>query len=83
MSIPYIRFTFLALAEVIRSEVAQKSCEEESDLACLIRLCLEEFSMNAIISPGDDFTSTIRPSMPGETVCHWTAKPYFVVVSVE
>ena len=40
MSIPYIRVTFLASAEVIKSEVAQESCEEVSDLACLIHLCL-------------------------------------------
>ena len=41
MSIPHIRITFLALVEVIRSEAAQESYEEESDLACLIHLCLE------------------------------------------
>ena len=52
MSIPHIRVTFPALGEVIRSKMAQKSCEEESDLACLIHLCLEEFLVNAIISPG-------------------------------
>ena len=83
MSIPYIRETFLSLAEVIRSEVVQESCEEESDLGCLIRLCLEEFSMNAIISPGDVLTTTIKPCMPGETVGHWTTKPYFVIAPTE
>ena len=54
MSIPHIRVTFPAPIEVIGSKVAQESCEEESDLACLIRLCPEEFLVNAIISLGDD-----------------------------
>ena len=70
---------FLALAEVIRSEMAQESCEEESDLACLIHLCPEEVSLNAIISLEDDLTSTIRPYVPSETVGHWTIGPCFVV----
>ena len=83
MSIPYIRVTFPALAKVIRLEMAHESCEEESDLACLIRLCPEEFSMNAIISPGDNLTSTIRPCVLGETVSHWTIEPFFVVVPAE
>ena len=83
MSIPHIRVTFSALAEVIRIEVAQELCDEESNLACLIRLCLEEFSMNAIISPGDDLTSTIRPYVPSETMGRWIVKPYFVVASAE
>ncbi|KAL0008660.1 hypothetical protein SO802_010162 [Lithocarpus litseifolius] len=52
MSIPHIRVTFPTLAEVIKSEMAQESCEEESDLACLIGLCPEEFLVNAIISLG-------------------------------
>ena len=68
MSIPHIRVTFSAPAEVIRIEVAQESCDEESNLACLIRLCPKEFSMNAIISPRDDLTSTIRPCVPSETM---------------
>ena len=79
MSIPYIRVNFLAFAEVIRSEVVQESCEEELDLACLICLCPKEFSVNAIISPGDDLTSTIRPCVPSETVGHWIGEPCFVV----
>ena len=83
MFISHIRVTFSALAEVIRSEVAQESYEEESYLVCLIRLCLEEFSMNAIMSPRDDLTSIIRPCVPGETVGHWIVKPYFVVAPVE
>ena len=48
-------------------------------MACLIHLCLEEFSMNAIISPRDDLKSTIWPCVPGETIDHWIVKPYFVV----
>ncbi|KAK9997856.1 hypothetical protein SO802_017459 [Lithocarpus litseifolius] len=79
MSIPHIRVTFLASAEVIVSKATQESCEEESYLACLIRLCLEELSVYAIISLGDDLTTTIRPYVPCETVGHWTVKPYFVV----
>ena len=59
MSIPHIMVTFLAPTEVIRSKVAQESCKEELDLACLICLCPEEFLVNAIISLGDDLTSTI------------------------
>ena len=70
MSIPHIRVTFPALAEVIISETAQESCEKVSDLACLIRLCLEEFQVNAIISPKDDLTATIRPYILDETVGH-------------
>ena len=50
--------------------MVQESREEESNLACLIRLCLEEFLVNAIISPGDDLTSTIRPYVLGEIVGH-------------
>ncbi|KAK9997934.1 hypothetical protein SO802_017537 [Lithocarpus litseifolius] len=83
MPIPHIKVTFSAPTEVIRSETAQESCDEESDLACLIGLCPEEFLVNAIISPGDDLTSTIRPRVPGETVGHWTIEPYFVVAPAE
>ena len=79
MSIPHIRVTFSALTEVIRSEVVQESCEEESNLASLIRLCPKEFSVNAIISPGDDLTSTIRPCVPSEIIGPWINKPCFVV----
>ena len=52
MSTPHIRVNFSTLAEVIKSETAQESCEKESYLACLIPLWPEEFSMNAIISHG-------------------------------
>ena len=83
MSIPHIRVTFSALAEVIRLEMAQESCEEESDLACLICLCLEEFLVSAIISPEDDLTPTIRPCVPSEIVGHWTIKPCFMVASAK
>ena len=83
MSIPHIRVTFLAAAEVIRSEVAQESCEEESDLACLIRLCPEEFLVTTIISLRDDLTATIRPYVPSGIVGHWTAEPCFVVAMAE
>ena len=76
MFIPHIRVTFLAPAEVIKLEVAQQSCEEESNLACLICLCSKEFLVNTIICPRDDLTSTIRPYVPGETIGHWTVKSY-------
>ena len=79
MSIRHIRVIFLAPTEVIRSEVVQESCEEESNLASLIRLCPKEFSVNAIISPGDDLTSTIRPCVPSEIIGPWINKPCFVV----
>ena len=59
--------------------MTQESCKKELDLACLIRLCLEEFSVNAIISPRDGLTSTIRLYVLGETIGHWTVKPYFMV----
>ena len=78
-SIPHIGVTFLTPTEVIRLEVAQQSCEEESNLACLIHLCREEFLVNAIISPKDDLTATIRPYILDETVGHWTVERYFVV----
>ena len=83
MSIPHTRVTFLASAEVIRSEMTQESCKKELDLACLIRLCLKEFSVNAIISPGDGLTSTIRLYVLGETIGHWTIEPCFVVTPAE
>ena len=70
-------------AKAIRSKVAQEPCEEESNLACLIRLCLEEFLVNDIISLGDDLTASIRPYVPGEIVGHWTTTPCFVVALVE
>ena len=73
MFIPHIKVTFLAPAEVIRSKIVQESSEEELNLACLIRLCPEELSVNAIISSGDDLTSTVRPYVLGETIGHWTA----------
>ena len=83
MSIPHIRVTFLAPVEVIRSEALQESCEKELDLSCLIHLCPEEFSVNAIISPGNDLTSTIRLCVPSETVGYWTIEPCFVVALAE
>ena len=82
MSIPHISVTFSASAEVIKSEIAQKSYEEEN-LVCLIRLCPKEFSVNAILSQGDDLIATIKPYVPGETIGHWTAEPCFVVAPVE
>ena len=59
MSIPYIRTTFLALIEVIMLEPFKGLEDEEPNLACIIWLNPEELSMNAIISPEDNLTSTI------------------------
>ena len=83
MSFPHIRVIFSASTEVIRAKAVQKSSEEELDLACLIRLCLDEFLLNAIISPGDDLTATIRPYVLGKTVGHWTVEPCIVVALIE
>ena len=57
--------------------------DEESDLACIIRLYPKEFSMNAIISPEDNPTATIRPGMPGEATSLWTIEPCFMVASTK
>ena len=61
-----IRTTFPSLAEVIMLELFKELENEEPDLACIIRICLEEFSVTAITSSKDDPTSTIRPRMLGE-----------------
>ena len=50
---------FPALAEVIMPEPFKELEDEEPDLACIIRLCLKELSMNAIITPEYNLTSTI------------------------
>ena len=42
--------------------------DEEPDLACIIRLCLKELSMNAIITPKYNLTSTIQLGMPGKAI---------------
>ena len=83
MTIPHIRVTFPALAKVIRLEMAQESGEDESELACLIRLCPEEFLVNATISLGDDLAFTVRPCVPSRIVGHWTIEPCFVVAPAE
>ena len=57
--------------------------DEEPDLTCIIQLCPEEFSMNAITSFKDDPTSTIRLGMLGERAGLWTIDPYFVVAPAE
>jgi len=49
MSIPYIRDTFSASAEVIMLESFKELEDEESNLACIIWIYSEEFSMNAIV----------------------------------
>ena len=59
MLIPHIKTTFSASAEVIMPKPFKELEDEEPNLACIIRLYPEEFSMNAIISPEDNLTSTI------------------------
>ena len=66
MSIPHIRATFPTSAEVIMPKPLKELEDKESDLACIIRLCPEDFSVNAIISSEDNLTSTIQPGMLGE-----------------
>ena len=83
MFIAHIRTTFLASTEVIMPKLFKELEDEEPNMACFIRLYPEEFSMNAIISPEDNPTSTIRPGMLGETVGLWTIKTCFGVVSAE
>jgi len=57
--IPHIRTTFPALAKVIMLETFKGLEDEEPDLACIIWLYLEKFSLNAILSPKDNPNSTI------------------------
>ena len=83
MSIPYIRAIFSAPIKVIMPKPAQKLQDWESDLAGIIQLYLKEFSMDAIISPEDNPTSTIRPGVPGKMASRWTIEPYFVVAPTE
>jgi len=59
MSISHIKTTFLALAKVIMPEPFKEMEDEKPDLACIIRLCLKEFSMNTITSSEDDPTFTL------------------------
>ena len=83
MSIPHIKITFSALAEVIMLEPFKELEDEELDLTCIIRLCPKEFSMNAIVSAEDNLTSTIQLGMPSEAASLWTIEPCFVVASAE
>ena len=83
MSIPYIKTTFPAPAEVIILEPFKKLEDEEPNMACIIRLCPEEFSVNAIISPKDNLTFTIQPRMPSEIASLWTIEPCFMVAPAE
>ena len=49
MFIPHIRITFLAPVKVIFPEPFKELEDEEPDLACIIQLFPEEFSINTII----------------------------------
>ena len=83
LHIPHIRTTFLALAKVIMPKPFKELEDEEPDLASVIRLYPEEFSVNAITSSEDDLTTTIWPRMPGKMVGLWTIEPCFVVATAE
>ena len=83
MLTPYIRATFPTLAEVIMPKPFKELEYEELDLTYFIWLCPEEFSMNAIISPKNNPTSTIRLGMPGKTTGLWTIESCFVVALAE
>ena len=83
MSIPHIRTTFPALAEVIMPEPFKGLEDEESDLACIMQLCSEEFSVNAFLSLKDNPTSSIRLGMPGKMIGLWTIEPCFIVAPTE
>ena len=75
--------TFSAPVEVIIPKPFKELEDKEFNLACIIRLYLEEFSMNTITSSKDDLTSTIRPRMLGKMAGLWTIEPCFVVASAE
>ena len=60
-----ISIPFSALAKVIMPELFKEFEDNDPDLACIIWLYPEEFSVNAITSSEDDLTSTIRPGIPG------------------
>ena len=83
MSIPYIKTTFPAPAEVIILEPFKELEDEEPDLACIIRLYPEEFFVNTITSSEDDSTFTIPLGMLGEVASLWTIEPCFVVAPAE
>ena len=53
--------------------------DEEFDLACVIRLCPEEFSVNKIMSSKDGSISTIRPGLLGKMASLWTIEPCFMI----
>ena len=52
--------------------------DEESDLACIIRLCPEEFLVNTIMSSEDGSISTIRPGLPGKMASLWTIEGFMI-----
>ena len=83
MSIPHMRVNSLAPAEVIMPEPFKEVEDEESNLACIIRLCPKEFSVNISMSFEDNSTSTILLGLPGEVVGIWTIKPCFIIVLAE
>ena len=80
---PHIKTTFLALAEIILPKHYMELEDDEPNLAYIIQLCPEEFSVNAITSFEDNSTSIIRPGILGETTNLWTIKPCFVVAPVK
>ena len=83
LHIPHIKTTFLASTKVIMPEPFKELEDKEPDLASIIRLYPEEFSMNAITSSEDDPTTTIWPRMSGKMAGLWTIEPCFVVATAE
>ena len=83
MSIPHIMATFPAPVEVIIPKPFKELEDKEFNLACIIWLYLEEFSVNTITSSEDDLTYTIRPGTLGKMAGLWTNEPCFMVALTE
>ena len=78
MSIPQIRTTFPAPAEVIMPEPFKEVKDEKFDLDCIIWLCLEDFSMNSIMS-----SKMVQLRLLGKMAGLWTIEPWFMIALAE
>ena len=78
MSIPHIRTTFPAPAEVIMPKPFKEVKDEKFDLACIIWLCLEDFSMNSIMS-----SKMVQLRLLGKMAGLWTIEPWFMIALAE
>ena len=78
MSIPHIRTTFPAPAEVIMPKPFKEVKDEKFDLACIIWLCLKDFSMNSIMS-----SKMVRLRLLGKMAGLWTIEPWFMIALAE